>query len=55
VLLSGHHADIARWRRREALARTLGQRPDLLERAALDESDRLVLAEIDRETGKQQG
>jgi tRNA (guanine37-N1)-methyltransferase len=31
VLLSGHHAEIARWRRREALRRTLERRPDLLE------------------------
>jgi tRNA (guanine37-N1)-methyltransferase len=33
VLLSGHHADIARWRRRQALARTLATRPDLIEQA----------------------
>ena len=40
VLLSGHHADIARWRRQAALARTMAERPDLLEAAALDEDDR---------------
>ena len=40
VLLSGHHAVIAQWRRREALARTLARRPDLLEAAALDDDDR---------------
>ena len=34
VLLSGHHAEIERWRRREALRRTLERRPDLLERRA---------------------
>ena len=39
VLLSGNHADIARWRRREALARTWRRRPDLLDRAALDAAD----------------
>lgn len=33
VLLSGHHAYIARWRRRQALAATLATRPDLIERA----------------------
>ena len=43
VLLSGHHAAIARWRRREALARTLARRPDLLETAALDDDDRELL------------
>ena len=33
VLLSGHHAQIAEWRRREALALTMRQRPDLIDRA----------------------
>jgi tRNA (guanine37-N1)-methyltransferase len=46
VLLSGHHADIERWRRREALARTLAQRPEMLEQAPLDASDRAVLKEL---------
>ena len=36
VLLSGHHAEIARWRRHEALRRTWERRPDLLEGRALD-------------------
>ena len=44
VLLSGHHAAIARWRRREALARTLARRPDLLDAAALDDDDRELSA-----------
>ena len=35
VLLSGHHAEIERWRRRKSLERTLAQRPDLLRRAEL--------------------
>jgi tRNA (guanine37-N1)-methyltransferase len=53
VLLSGHHAAIARWRRREALARTLERRPDLLETAALDPEDRALLHELEelREKG----
>jgi tRNA (guanine37-N1)-methyltransferase len=33
VLLSGHHADVRRWRKKTALARTLDRRPDLIERA----------------------
>ena len=33
VLLSGHHADIARWRRRQSLLRTQQRRPDLLKKA----------------------
>ena len=48
VLLSGHHAAIARWRRREALARTLVRRPDMLAAAALDDDDRALLREIER-------
>ncbi len=31
VLLSGHHAEIERWRRRERIRRTLARRPDLIE------------------------
>jgi tRNA (guanine37-N1)-methyltransferase len=46
VLLSGHHAEIARWRRREALARTLAERPELLVDAALDAEDRVILDEL---------
>ena len=45
VLLSGHHADVARWRKREALARTVARRPDLLREAMLDEDERAWLAE----------
>jgi tRNA (guanine37-N1)-methyltransferase len=37
VLLSGNHAEIARWRRREALERTRNRRPDLLRQDHLDE------------------
>jgi tRNA (guanine37-N1)-methyltransferase len=52
VLLSGHHAAIARWRRREALARTLERRPELVDRAALDPEDRTLLSELEeREKG----
>jgi tRNA (guanine37-N1)-methyltransferase len=46
VLLSGHHGEIARWRRREALARTRMRRPDLLSAAALNDDDRALLDEI---------
>ncbi len=40
VLLSGDHAKIAAWRRRQALLRTLRRRPDLLLRASLSDGDR---------------
>ena len=43
VLLSGHHAEVRRWRRKTALARTLERRPDLLEQAALDDEERELL------------
>jgi tRNA (guanine37-N1)-methyltransferase len=43
VLLSGHHAAIQRWRKRQAVRRTLERRPDLLDRAALDEEERQIL------------
>jgi tRNA (guanine37-N1)-methyltransferase len=46
VLLSGNHAEIRRWRKREALARTLARRPDLLENAALDEEEQMLLREL---------
>ncbi len=43
MLLSGHHANIARWRHEQRLLRTLRQRPDLLARAVLSERDRAWL------------
>jgi tRNA (guanine37-N1)-methyltransferase len=47
VLLSGHHAEIERWRRREALKRTLQRRPDLIaDPSALDPDDRALLREL---------
>lgn len=46
VLLSGHHAEVARWRRRQRLSRTLARRPDLLPTAELTAQDRAYLAEL---------
>ncbi|WP_035833534.1 tRNA (guanosine(37)-N1)-methyltransferase TrmD [Jonesia quinghaiensis] len=48
ILLSGHHAKIARWRRDQALQKTAVKRPDmiaLLDVSALDRHDRMVLEE----------
>ena len=56
VLLSGHHAEIERWRRREALQRTLDRRPDLIaDPSGLDPEDRALLRELleRREKGAQ--
>ena len=46
VLLGGNHADIRRWRAREALGRTWQRRPDLLEALQLDEEQQLLLNEF---------
>jgi tRNA (guanine37-N1)-methyltransferase len=46
VLLSGNHAEIRRWRKREALSRTLERRPDLLDGASLDEEEVQMLREL---------
>jgi tRNA (guanine37-N1)-methyltransferase len=50
VLTSGHHGEVAKWRRRERLRRTLARRPDLLAGACaqglLDKKDLAYLAEL---------
>src|SRR5713226_7196389 len=57
VLLSGHHGEIRRWRKREAVSRTLERRPDLLAGADLDEEEREILRELQdgRMAGLQKG
>jgi tRNA (guanine37-N1)-methyltransferase len=49
VLVSGNHAQIARWRREQSLLRTLHRRPDLIARAELSEKDRSFLEKVRRE------
>ena len=46
VLLSGHHEQIRRWRRKEALRRTLERRPDLIAKVKLTKEDQELLDEI---------
>lgn len=46
VLVSGHHAEIRRWRKRQAVERTVARRPELLAQAALDEEEREILKEL---------
>lgn len=46
VLLSGHHAEIEKWRARQRLTRTLARRPDLLAAAELTEDERRELAAL---------
>ena len=48
VLLNGNHQEIRRWRRQQALEKTLRNRPDLLEGATLSEEDAKILARIKR-------
>ncbi len=46
TLISGDHEEIRRWKKREALRRTLQRRPDLLEKADLDEEAEKILKEL---------
>ncbi|MCI0405777.1 MAG: tRNA (guanosine(37)-N1)-methyltransferase TrmD, partial [candidate division Zixibacteria bacterium] len=46
ILISGDHAKVKNWRRKEALRKTFLNRPDLLERAALSEEDKKILSQI---------
>ena len=49
ILLSGNHAQIAKWRRKESLKRTFERRPDLLEKAELSKSDLKLMEDIKSE------
>ena len=46
VLLSGHHANIEKWRREQSILRTLERRPDLLEKSVLTDKEQKFLEEI---------
>lgn len=46
VLMSGHHANIARWRREKSLERTYRRRPELLLNAEFDKKDRIFLEKL---------
>jgi len=49
ILLSGHHANVDRWRREQSIKRTLERRPELLEKVTLDKKDRKYLEQLIRE------
>lgn len=49
ILLSGHHANVDRWRREQSIKRTFEKRPDLLQKAVLDKKDRAFLDGLIRE------
>lgn len=46
VLLSGHHAEIAKWRRTQSLKRTLERRPDLLDKKDLSKEDLAIIEKL---------
>ena len=46
VLLSGHHENIRKWRRKESLKNTYKKRPDLLKETELSKEDKKILQEI---------
>lgn len=50
VLLSGHHAQIAKWRRQQSLLRTLQRRPELLDTVVLTREDQKLLDDAKRES-----
>lgn len=49
ILLSGHHANIAKWRREQSLIRTVKKRPDLLETAELTTKERQFVERLQEE------
>ncbi|MED1822868.1 tRNA (guanosine(37)-N1)-methyltransferase TrmD [Brevibacillus agri] len=49
ILLSGHHANIERWRLKESLRRTKARRPDLLAKLELTDEMKKLLAELEQE------
>jgi tRNA (guanine37-N1)-methyltransferase len=53
VLLSGHHGQVRRWRKRQALLRTLERRPDLLVAAELDDEERAIMRDLTAERQKE--
>jgi tRNA (guanine37-N1)-methyltransferase len=55
VLLSGHHADIERWRLKQSLGRTWERRPELLAQRALTAQEQRLLAEYREERGQGPG
>lgn len=46
VLLSGHHANVEKWRREQSVIRTARNRPDLLEKADLDETEKELVRKV---------
>ncbi|MCD7777245.1 MAG: tRNA (guanosine(37)-N1)-methyltransferase TrmD [Clostridiales bacterium] len=52
VLLSGHHENVAKWRRQQKIIYTLQKRPDLLEKADLSEKERKFIEDLKAKSGR---
>jgi tRNA (guanine37-N1)-methyltransferase len=52
VLRGGNHAEVARWRLKQALARTRARRPELLEQRAMSPLERELLGELESARGE---
>ena len=52
ILMSGHHANIEKWRREQSVIRTAKNRPDLLEKALLTEKEKRLAEEVQKEMKK---
>ena len=50
VLLSGHHANVDKWRREQSIIRTLNKRPDLIDKAVLNKKEQKFLHELLKES-----
>ena len=53
ILLSGHHANVDKWRREQSIIRTLDKRPELLDKAVLDKKERAFLDKLIKERAEQ--
>ncbi|MDD3692286.1 MAG: tRNA (guanosine(37)-N1)-methyltransferase TrmD [Oscillospiraceae bacterium] len=54
ILMSGHHAKIAEWRRKQSIIRTFRLRPELLENAKLSEEDKILIEQLKKEQSDEQ-
>jgi tRNA (guanine37-N1)-methyltransferase len=53
ILLSGHHAKIEKWRRKQSIIRTIKKRPDLIEIANINEKNKKIISETMKEINEE--
>ncbi len=51
ILVSGNHKEIWRWRRKEAIKKTIKQRPELIKKMELSDEDKKIISEIEKSSG----